>query len=333
VVLCPFCSFHRVEFKRERTEAYFRTLRREIRMVTETGFRFGELYVGGGTPTVMPGELIETVRLVRELHPIARVSIETNPDDLDDERLPELQAVGVNRISVGVQSFDDDLLREMQRYEKYGSGEQIRDRLCKVRGRFDTLNVDMIFNIPHQTKTSLRADLDTLTNDIAVDQVSFYPMMTTTSTEKSMRRTLGRVDYDREKQLYRTIVEHMTRAGYERSSAWCFSRSSGMIDEYITEQDEYLGLGSGSFSYVDGSIYSSTFSINHYLRLVEQNKTGIVRQRATSELDQMRYHLMMRLFSGSLDLREAEQKFDHAFQRSLKKELAGLQLLDRKSVV
>ncbi len=327
VVLCPFCSFHRVEFKRDRTEAYFDALRREIHLATDLGFSFSELYVGGGTPTVMPGELIDTVKLVRALHPVSRVSIETNPDDLDAPRLPELQEVGVNRVSVGVQSFDDDLLREMQRLEKYGSGEQIIQRLKNVSGQFDTLNVDMIFNIPHQTEKSLAADLGILTDDVAAEQVSFYPMMTTRTTERSMRRDLGSVDYSREKRLYEQIVEHMTAAGYSRSSAWCFSRSAGMIDEYIVEQDEYLGLGSGSFSYINGCIYSSTFSINNYLRLIDDGKTGIVRQRQTSRQDQLRYYLMMRLFGGSLEIAEAEQKFSGMFRRELRIELAGLRML------
>lgn len=327
VVLCPFCSFHRVEFKRERTERYFHALRREIRLASDSGFRFTELYAGGGTPTVMPGELIATVKLVRELHPVSRVSIETNPDDLDDERLPDLHDVGVNRLSVGVQSFDDDLLREMQRFEKYGSGEQILERLQRVQGQFDTLNIDMIFNFPHQTEESLRNDLDILTSDLGAEQVSFYPLMTADSTRRSMLRELGAVNYRREKHLYRLIVKHMSAAGYTRSSAWCFSRSAGMIDEYITEQDEYLGLGSGSFSYLNGGMYSSTFSINHYLRLIEDGKTGIVRQRTVQKTDQMRYYLMMRLFSGSLDLAAAEQQFAGGFQRSLRTELTGLRLI------
>ena len=74
------------------------------------------MYIGGGTPTVMPDELTATVRLVRDLHPMSRISAETNPDDLDDSKLPQLHDVGINRLSVGVQSFDDNLLRKMQRY-------------------------------------------------------------------------------------------------------------------------------------------------------------------------------------------------------------------------
>lgn len=327
VVLCPFCSFHRVEFKQDRTQRYFHALRQEIRKATEAGFRFSELYVGGGTPTVMPDELLETVRLVRDLHPMRQMSTETNPDDLEDDRLLQLRDAGINRLSVGVQSFDDGLLQEMQRFDKYGSGAQITERLQRIMGEFNTLNVDMIFNQPHQTEMSLRRDLRILTDVVGVDQVSFYPLMTAASARKSMHRAMGVVDYRREKVLYRIIVRHMLAAGYTRSSAWCFSRGDSMIDEYISQQDEYLGLGSGAFSYLDGGIYASTFSINHYLHLIEDDRMGVVRQRSLKRTDRMRYYLLMRMFGGSLDLDAADYRFGGNFRRALRTELAGLRLL------
>ncbi len=327
VVLCPFCSFHRVEFQRDRAKLYFRALRQEIRKVTETGYCFDEMYIGGGTPTVMPDELTATVRLVRDLHPMSRISAETNPDDLDDSKLPQLHDVGINRLSVGVQSFDDNLLRKMQRYDKYGSGDDIRRRLNRVQDTFETLNVDMIFNFPHQTEESLRNDLDILTDDINASQVSYYPLMATNSTRRSMLRTMGAVDFRGERSMYQQIVRHMLAAGYTRSSAWCFSRDVNMIDEYITDRHEYLGLGSGAFSYLNGSFFASTFSINHYLRLIEARRTGIVRKRAMSRLEQMRYYLLIQLFGGSLDLESAERKFDAGFRRGIRSDLIALQLL------
>lgn len=172
VSLCPFCSFHRVEFKQDRAMAYFAMLRREIEIATEAGYHFGEVYVGGGTPTVIPAELTRTLKLLCDLHPIQGVSVETNPIDLTREILGDLRSAGVSRLSVGVQSFDDKLLQEMQRFEKYGSSALIRQRLQQAKGIIDTLNVDMIFNFPHQTEESLRQDLAILVDELAVDQVS-----------------------------------------------------------------------------------------------------------------------------------------------------------------
>jgi coproporphyrinogen III oxidase-like Fe-S oxidoreductase len=100
-----------------------------------------------------------------------------------------------------------------------------------------------------------------------------------------------------------------------------------MFDEYIVEHEEYLGLGSGAFSYLQGSLFASTFSINHYLRLVDAGKTGTVGRRDILQRDQMRYYLLMRLFGGSLDLATAEDRFSGAFQRTLWPELAVLRTM------
>jgi len=326
-VLCPFCSFHRVEFKRNRTQRYFQALRREIQYVTNAGYRFGELYIGGGTPTVMQDELAETISLLREQHPLERVSVETSPAHIEGNRLSVLRSARVNRLSVGVQSFDDRLLKEMRRYETYGNGKFIQERLRNINGVFDTLNVDMIFNFPHQTGALLQNDLEILTDDICVDQVSFYPLMMAKSTRKSIHREMGPMDYRRERGFYEQIAAHMQSAGYRRTSAWCFSRTTAMMDEYIAGNEEYLGLGSGSFSYLGGTLYATTFSINRYLRLVEAGGTSLTRNRRLNERDQMRYYLLMRLFGGLLDLQVAEARFDNRFRHTLSRVLFGLRLL------
>jgi len=325
-VLCPFCSFHRVRFKQDSAERYFGCLHREIELAGDLGYRFDEVYVGGGTPTVLPQQLAATLQYLRQQHPVNCVSVETNPDDLEKESVARLCDSGVNRLSVGVQSFDDDLLQEMKRLEKYGNGEQMAARLKHAHGRFDTLNIDMIFNFPHQTEKSLRRDLDILIDDIGADQVSWYPLMTASSTRRPMLQHMGSVDHSRERDMYELIVERMLQAGYLRNSAWCFSRQKGLFDEYIVDHEEYVGLGSGSFSYLQGHLYASTFSINHYLNLVATGRTGIVRQRAMSERDQMHYYLLMRLFSGSLDTAQAERRFAGRFGKVLWPELTALRL-------
>jgi menaquinone C8-methyltransferase len=164
-VLCPFCSFHRVRYDASKTARYFTALRREIQLYHDRGFRFSDVYIGGGTPTVNADELIATLELVRSLSPVRTVSIETNPNHLHLADLQRYRAAGVTRLSVGVQSFDDGLLAGMERLDKYGSGAVIRERLAAVQGVFPTLNIDMIFNLPGQSLAMLEHDLDVLHDD------------------------------------------------------------------------------------------------------------------------------------------------------------------------
>lgn len=324
IALCPFCSFHSVEFEHESGQQYFECLRREIALMTDAGYRFDDVYIGGGTPTVLPAELVRTIEAVREAHPVANVAVETNADRLESAALQPLARAGVNRLSVGVQSFDDTLLEAMQRLDLYGSGDEMARRLTAVRGMFETVNVDMMFNLPRQTEASLRRDLDVLIERVAADQVSFYPLMTDDSNSGAIFRSMGPHDPSRQKARYRLIAERMSSAGYGRASAWCFARAPGTFDEYITGREEYVGLGSGAFSYLDGALYSNTFSIAEYLQMLHAGKNSAVGRRSLSEHDQKRYFLLVRLFSGKLDVETAEARFGGGFRRSLWPELAAL---------
>jgi hypothetical protein len=140
-----------------------------------------------------------------------------------------------------------------------------------------------------------------------------------------MRRSMGEVDFDREGRLYRLILDALPEP-YRPASAWCFSRSDAMVDEYIIENDEYLGLGSGSLSFLDGMLYSSTFSLNRYARQVEAGRFGISRRQPLTARDRLRYHLLMALFGLSLDKARAEA-LHPGFGWKLAPEIAGLKLM------
>src|SRR4051812_9974587 len=144
-VLCPFCSFHRVQHCHEQARRYFSALREEIRLYARAGHPFSGVYFGGGTPTIEPEELVETIALVRQLFAVREISVETNPKDLRSPLLEQLQQAGVTRLSVGVQSFDDQLLREMERYEKYGSSDEIVAHLRGAAGKFSAPHTRLVF--------------------------------------------------------------------------------------------------------------------------------------------------------------------------------------------
>jgi coproporphyrinogen III oxidase-like Fe-S oxidoreductase len=321
-VLCPFCSFHRVRYDETKTARYFAALRREIRLYHERGFRFRDVYVGGGTPTVNPDELLETLALIRSLSPVHTISIETNPNPLERSVLQRYRDAGVTRFSVGVQSFDDGLLAGMDRLEKYGSGADIRARLGAIRGIFPTLNVDMIFNLPGQTLAMLDADIDALLA-LDVDQVSFYPLMTAPSARHKMQKTMGHADESLRHAMYERIIERLLPA-YRASSAWCFSRGEGMFDEYIIDENDYVGVGSGAFSYVGGEMFSTTFSLNHYCRRVEGGQSGITQRRTLGLKERMRYDFLVRLFGGTLKREYIAERYGAAFWLRMAPELLAM---------
>lgn len=305
--LCPYCSFNRFRFQPALAKSYFSSLRKEIEIYQDLGYTFDSVYVGGGTPTVLPGEMAEVLLSIREIWPIRQISLETNPNHLTPEILQILEEAGVNRLSVGVQSFDDDLLITMERLHKYGSGEEIKERLSSVMGKFDTLNIDMIFNFPTQTLEMLVRDLEII-EDIEADQVTFYPLMVSTATKKTLAQKFGKISYGQERRFYREIVKRLN-SSYRPGSAWCFSRKKGMIDEYIVDHDEYAGIGSGSFGYIDGTIYSNTFSISQYMEMIGKGRLPIAAKREFTIQERMRYDFLMRLFGIFMDMEAIRKKY------------------------
>lgn len=323
--LCPYCSFNRFPLEKNLALDYFKGLGQEIRMYADLGYDFSSVYVGGGTPTVLPQEIGRFLEDLRSMFSVREISLETNPNHLTAGIVAALKDGGVNRLSVGVQSFDDSLLKLMERYHKYGSGTEIRDRLAGLMGAFDTLNVDMIFNFPKQTDEMLEKDLEII-KEIEADQVTFYPLMVSDLTRKELARRFGSISYRQEKRFYTKIVEKL-EAEYGFGTAWCFSRKKTMIDEYIVDYDEYVGVGSGSFGYVNGTCFANTFSVPDYLDQIRRGSFPVLARKEFSRTEQIHYDFMMKLFGKSLDIEKAERKFQGQFMKTLWKEIPMFKLL------
>lgn len=305
--LCPYCSFNRFIYNEGKVKSYFNSLRREMEMFYEMGYEFVNLYIGGGTPTVDLDELSKTIDYAKRLFQIQEVSCETNPNHLTPEILNKLKG-RVDRLSVGVQSFDDKLLRQMSRYEKFGSGGEIFEIIKNAVGILPSLNIDMIYNLPDQTEESLMKDLEYINNSGA-EQVTFYPLMSAPSVKKAMEKTLGKLDISREQRYFQIISEGLSKV-YQASSGWTFSRKDiSMLDEYISQYEEYVGTGSGSFSYVDGELLVNTFSLRQYDELIRNNKFPVQKLRHFSDYDKKRYRFMMEMFDLSLNTEKFEKDF------------------------
>ena len=322
--LCPYCSFHRVRFDETLTRRYFQALITEIRLYREKNYSFTGIYAGGGTPTILIDELANVLQCARESFPIRQISVETNPNHLTPKNIAILQQAGVNRLSVGVQTFNDELLKKIGRYEKYGSGKVIAEKLGNIQDCFDTVNADMIFNFPTQTPQILNDDLDILLK-LKMEQITFYPLMVSAITQGLMDKTIGEVNFNHEKKLYNVITRRLEN-NYDYSSAWCFSRKKSkkaLIDEYVVDYDEYAGLGSGAIGYLHGICYANTFDINQYIASLEQNIVPLMASRRFNRQDQMSYDFLMKLFSTKINIEALEQKHDGKFLKSLWKEMVA----------
>ena len=328
--LCPYCSFNRFPFSEERARPYFENMRKEMRMLKDLGYDFDSVYIGGGTPTIMIDELCDTIDQARELFNIQEVSSETNPNHLIPSYLDKLQG-RVQRLSVGVQSFDDGLLKQMDRYDKYGCGQEIIERIQDASPYFVSMNADMIFNFPAQTEDILINDIERVIES-GCTQTTFYPLMASPSVERSLARTVGKVDYAREQKYYEIICELLAGGPlhlFEHGSAWTFNKRNTsaagedvMIDEYVVDYEEYPAIGSGGITYLGSNLYVNTFSVRDYNKCIEAGHMSIMGKTTFSKRDRMRYRFMMQLFGLRLDKRQFKKDFGCSVEMGLPVEMA-----------
>ena len=305
-------------------------------MLADLGYDFDSVYIGGGTPTVMVDELCKTIDQARELFSVREVSSETNPNHLVPEILEKLEG-RVQRLSVGVQSFDDGLLKQMDRYDKYGCADDIVKRIQLATPYFTSMNADMIFNFPAQTESMLIHDIERIVES-GCTQTTFYPLMASPSVKRQLAKTVGAVDYNRE-QLFYEIIDDLLTGGekplFTHSSAWTYNRfdydkgiASGgdMIDEYVVQYEEYPAIGSGGITYLGTSLYVNTFSLREYGEAIEEGRMSIMGRTDFNIHDRMRYRFLMQLFGLRLDKLQWERDFGMTVENGLPAEMAFMKL-------
>ncbi|MFN7036687.1 MAG: coproporphyrinogen dehydrogenase, partial [Bellilinea sp.] len=191
-------------------------------------------------------------------------------------------------------------------------------------GAFDSLNIDLIFNFPGQDEAVIERDIQMALASNA-NQLTYYPLMTSPSVRQQLKKTIGDVTFDREAAFYEQIVSRLS-PHFDLSTAWTFSRKGrSLIDEYIVKSEEYVGVGSGSFSYLNGSLYVNTFSLNFYQQWVSGGTAPIAGKRRFSRMDQMRYRFMMDLFGLRLDKKQWQADFGAPVERCLPLEMLAFE--------
>ena len=318
---CPYCSFHKYHYEQELAKIYFENLRQEMRQVKAVGFDFGSLYVGGGTTLINEPELEKTLVLAKELFNIKDVSCESDPNHIQPENLKRFQGL-IDRLSVGVQSFDDETLKRVARYEKFGSSEALQEKLKKALGVLPVMSLDLIFNLPNQTKEQLLNDIK-IAKSIAPEQITFYPLMKSPLTRDAIAKSLGVADSDNEREFYEIICESFS--DYHQSNAWAFGRDSANLrDEYVGSHHEYVGVGSGAFSFLNGELVINAFNLLDYGRRVKSGESPVIAKCGFTKKERLKYIFLTELFDGGVNV----AKYDEFNGANIKKELfAELNLL------
>ena len=322
--LCSYCTFHRFLFKEHKAREYFINLRKEMDYVKALGYDFTSMYIGGGTTTILEDELIRTIEHARTLFPgIKEVSCETDPLQIATPTFRNLKGL-VDRMSIGVQSFNDEILKMTERYDKFGSGALIYERLQEALELFPTTNVDMIFGFRGQNLEMLQRDMDLLV-ELNPRQITTYPLMVTSQTRKSVKQTIAAKGIELADQY--AVIMNTLGNHYRQLTSWTFGRTHDEgFDEYVVDHDEYLGVGSGAFSFLGSSLYVNTFSLRRYNERIKAGMTGVERRRNFDKHAVLQYRLLLGLFSARLSRKYFREVHGVDLDKALFKEMLGLRI-------
>ncbi len=288
---CSYCDFYSVVKTPGEVKKYVAALRKELELTAaEREQDFSTVYVGGGTPTSLTAaeleELLSTLCGQVAFAAPVEFTVEANPGTLDRENLQILRKHGVNRLSIGAQSFNDRLLELLGRRH---NRRDILDALAAAReAGFTNLSLDLIFGIPTQRPSDWKRDLDELLR-CDVPHVSAYSLTYEENTPLAREVAAGqieRVSEEDELAMYEAVIDVLTAKGYEHYEVSNFARPNFRCahNEVYWANAPYLGMGPSAASYVAGERRRNASSVADYVARLERGELAVdFRERLTPE--------------------------------------------------
>ena len=326
--ICYYCDFSKVFIKNQPVDAYLEHLIQETRSY-EIG-KLRTLYIGGGTPTALSAQqlayLLTELPKVMDLSELEEFTIEANPGDLDPDKIAVLKDSQVNRVSLGVQTFDNKMLK------KIGRSHQEQDIYDNIRhlkqAGFDNISIDLIYALPGQTMDQVKENVAKAI-DLDIPHMSLYSLILENHTVFMNRMRRGKLPLPKEEleaEMFEYIIEELEKAGFEHYEISNFSKPGFESRHNLVYWDnaEYYGLGAGASGYVDGIRYKNHGPIRHYLEAVEAGKARITEEHLTLE-EKMEEELFLGLRKKTgVSKARFEEKFGVSFDQRYGQVVAGL---------
>lgn len=301
---CGYCNFTVVTGRDDLIEAYLQAVARELSWLG-CPHEVDTLFFGGGTPTHLPpDQLRRLLRLARDWFPLAdeyEATVEANPSDVTAARLAVLVECGINRVSLGVQSFHDAKLAVLERDHRRSDVERA---LSSCRDRFSSVAIDLIFGTPGESLAMWQADLQHAL-DAGVDHISAYGLTYEKGAAFWSRRARGQlvpVSEEAELAMYETAISTLRQAGFEHYEVSNFARPGhrSRHNQTYWRGGGYYAAGPGAARYVDGWRETNHRSTTAYLRRVLAGRSPVAEREKLDAAASARERLVfgLRMLEG-----------------------------------
>ncbi len=316
--ICHYCDFSKVFIKNQPVDQYLNALIEEVKAAEMPPLK--TLYIGGGTPTAISAQQLEILltglAASIDLTHVDEFTIEANPGDLTEDKIQVLKASKVNRVSLGVQTFNDRLLKQIGRHHNQA---QIYETVSGLkRAGFDNISIDLIYALPNQTMEQVKEDVK---KALALDlpHLSLYSLILEKHTVFMNRHRRGYLhlpNEDTESDMFEYILDTLKANGFDHYEISNFTKKGFESRHNLMywNNDEYYGCGAGASGYINGIRYRNRGPIQHYLKAISETKEARLSEDILTRQEIMEEELFLGLRKKTgVSVQAFEQKFETRF--------------------
>ena len=301
---CAYCDFVSFSNKQKLVEEYVETLKKEINKckINKEEYLIDTIYFGGGTPSYIYSkyiiDILEVIRNRFNVSKDAEITIEVNPGTASEEKLNDYYKSGINRLSIGLQSVDDKLLKTIGRIHSFSDFLETYSIAEKVG--FTNINVDLMIGLPTQNLSDVKMAIEKIV-ELSPKHISVYSLIVEEGTpieEKINKKELFLPSEILERKMYWTVKEELEKNGYMHYEISNFAKI-GYESKHNTScwnQEEYIGFGLAAHSYIDNTRYSNAEDMEEYIENIRCDKDEYKTiHEVQSKEDKMKEYILLAL--------------------------------------
>lgn len=285
--ICSYCDFAKILYRKELVGVYLNALLKEVESTYE-GEEVDTIYIGGGTPSCLDeNELVKLKSIIDKINKKDdyEFTFECNIEDINDDLLKILKDMGVNRLSVGIESFNKCKLEFMGRSANY---DKTREKIALAREYgFNNINVDLMYGIPNERLNDLKKDLKQMIK-LGVEHISTYALIIEEHTICSVRKDEN-IPQEEEAKMYEYIVKTLKKNGYNHYEISNFAKNGCESAHNLKywNNEEYYGFGLNAGGYIKGFRYTNTKNIDEYINGVIRKEENLISKTEMMENEVM----------------------------------------------
>lgn len=318
---CIYCDFYSIITK-DNIPSFLNSLKKEIDYYSGLYSKdryFTSIYFGGGTPSLMEtgyiSEIIDYLNKNFSISENSEITLETNPGTVNQNKLKDFFAAGINRLSIGIQSFDEDDLRFLTRiHDKTTAIDTVYN---SVKAGFENISADLIFNLPGQTKAKWLDNLKVAVK-LPVKHISAYSLILERGTILNKMVLDGKVkiqDEDYDAELYEYTIDFLESNGFYQYEVSNFSKEGHecIHNKAYWEYRDYLSFGTSAHSFIDGKRWWNFSSLKKYISEIEKKSFAVAGSEIVTQEQFFDEYVILALRSNGINISELQLKFGNAW--------------------